>query len=529
LQDTKPYAVYDSAGTLLLAWYQGSNVVLRAGDTDLAAPTVVGHVGSASSAKDFRLVTGPDGQVSILWVDLAEDGTGPDPFMLNYDTALGLWSEPVRMLNNTDLLERSFTGAYATNGALLMAYNQVHVQRDTNGVPVFTNSSVDLMFLEYLISGDLGLSPTDISFSTNSPLPGQSVDIFATVRNYGELAATNVAVAFFNGDPASGGTLIGSTQMVAQIVAGGSSNVTVSWSVPDPISETTVFVAVDPALTQDDRNRANNVVSSVALMPDLSVSEMSVVNSATTRRMVNARILNQGGASSGQGFDVQFRRGSTNGALVGTAALDALPSSGQFDANVEWDMSGETFTTAYESVYAVADSGGQIAEGDKGNNIALVQVMTTLDSDSDGLLDGEELRYGTGIGVEDSDGDGLKDGEEVNTYGTAPIVSDSDGDGMKDGDEVVAGTDPNSEADVFAITGVNTLTGLTEVHWSAKSNRTYQVLKSAELLSWTNAPSGAGPDEQSRQTAATNGVLYYIDPLSVTNGKAFYRVNVEDE
>ena len=171
------------------------------------------------------------------------------------------------MLTNSNLLERSFAGAYATNGALLMAYNQVHVMSDTNGVPVFTNNVVDLMSMEYLLGGDVGIAPDDISLSTNSPQPGQTVDISALVYNYGELAATNIAVVLYNGNPTSGGTLIGTTQTVSQLTAGASTNVTVNWIVPSPVSNQTIYVVVDPDLMQEDRNRANNTASKTALFP----------------------------------------------------------------------------------------------------------------------------------------------------------------------------------------------------------------------------------------------------------------------
>jgi hypothetical protein len=291
-------------------------------------------------------------------------------------------------------------------------------------------------------------------------------------------------------------------------------------------SNQTVYVVVDPALVQEDRNRANNTANMLALSPDLAVSEMSVLNSATNRRMVNARIVNAGSFTSGSGFDVTFRRGATNGPVLATGAVDPLPAGGQYDANFEWNLSGSTFTTAFETVYAVADANGSVSESEKGNNFGMVQVMTSLDSDGDGLLDAEEMRFGSSPYVKDTDGDGLADGDEVHIYGTSPVIADSDGDGMKDGDEVRAGTDPNSKTDVFAITGVDTETGMTLVHWSAKSNKTYQVLRSWELLTWTNAPSAGGANQQSQQTATTNGVLQYVDPQSGTNSPMFYRVNL---
>ena len=66
-----------------------------------------------------------------------------------------------------------------------------------------------------------------------------------------------------------------------------------------------------------------------------------------------------------------------------------------------------------------------------------------LDSDDDGLLDGEEIALGTDPDDPDSDDDGLTDGEEVLVYGTDPLDPDTDDDGLTDGDEVnLYGTDP---------------------------------------------------------------------------------------
>lgn len=70
------------------------------------------------------------------------------------------------------------------------------------------------------------------------------------------------------------------------------------------------------------------------------------------------------------------------------------------------------------------------------------------DTDSDGLNDGEEIRYGTNPLIPDTDGDGLLDGEEVFVYGTNPLVKDTDHDGVDDFHEIKLGTNPlNPDAD----------------------------------------------------------------------------------
>jgi hypothetical protein len=63
--------------------------------------------------------------------------------------------------------------------------------------------------------------------------------------------------------------------------------------------------------------------------------------------------------------------------------------------------------------------------------------VNAVDSDHDGLMDGEETqRYHTFPDQPDSDIDRLNDGDEVNLYNTNPLERDTDGDGSMDGDEV---------------------------------------------------------------------------------------------
>jgi hypothetical protein len=64
------------------------------------------------------------------------------------------------------------------------------------------------------------------------------------------------------------------------------------------------------------------------------------------------------------------------------------------------------------------------------------------DSDNDGLSNLAELAKGTSFMNEDTDGDGLTDGEEVHTYKTDPLKADTDGDELSDGWEVTIESNP---------------------------------------------------------------------------------------
>jgi hypothetical protein len=86
----------------------------------------------------------------------------------------------------------------------------------------------------------------------------------------------------------------------------------------------------------------------------------------------------------------------------------------------------------------------QILDGDQEGCYEGVYDAMGNDQDHDGLSWSEEKELGTDPSRIDSDNDGLYDGEEVREYGTDPLNQDTDGDGYSDGEEVDAGFSPTS-------------------------------------------------------------------------------------
>jgi hypothetical protein len=84
-----------------------------------------------------------------------------------------------------------------------------------------------------------------------------------------------------------------------------------------------------------------------------------------------------------------------------------------------------------------------------GNRLRDRTSPTVWDTDSDGYSDGLEVKYTRTNPVKwDSDSDGLSDGSEGKTHRTNPNKYDTDGDCMADGAEVRAGTDPRTRSTV---------------------------------------------------------------------------------
>ena len=107
--------------------------------------------------------------------------------------------------------------------------------------------------------------------------------------------------------------------------------------------------------------------------------------------------------------------------------------------------------------------------------------------------------------------------------------TDYDHDGMLNWQEYLSGTNPTNASDKLAIISMGGTNG-SLISWQAKSNVSYQVMRSLNLLggvaAWSNASSGIGSNQQSYQTAPADGLLQYADPNVAEMTNAFYRVIV---
>jgi subtilase family serine protease len=102
---------------------------------------------------------------------------------------------------------------------------------------------------------DLSIYPSNISFSRPpGAKPGDSFTINAVVSNTG---SANIAtdVAFFNGDPASGGVLIGKKTITVPAI--GTQLAQMAWTIPP--DSTIIYVVVDPDNVIPEADKANNI------------------------------------------------------------------------------------------------------------------------------------------------------------------------------------------------------------------------------------------------------------------------------
>jgi hypothetical protein len=109
---------------------------------------------------------------------------------------------------------------------------------------------------------DFFVNSSDITLNETNPKENQSVQINAIVYNLAGIDTQNVTVRFYNGDPDSGGTIIG-TNIFIDLSKYNQTNVTTSWFAP--IGGSQIFVVVDPPFATNgsfkELNESNNKAS----------------------------------------------------------------------------------------------------------------------------------------------------------------------------------------------------------------------------------------------------------------------------
>lgn len=141
---------------------------------------------------------------------------------------------------------------------------------------------------------------------------------------------------------------------------------------------------------------------------------------------------------------------TTNGGLA-TFNVSAI---GHSTLNYQWRfnhtnlLTGQTNATLIISNAQPVNVGGYsvVVSNQYGvavsSNAFLTIVSPGLDDDGDGLLNADEIRFGTNPTNPDTDGDDLLDYAELFVFGTSPLAKDSDGDGIPDGWEIQFGLNP---------------------------------------------------------------------------------------
>jgi len=367
IADAAPRIFYDHAGVPKLVWMSGERLVAKTAGLTAPIRTVLGE--APAGVLGYAAAADQQDNLAILWQ--AGSVEGADIFYVTYDAQFDLFSAPEQLTHDRPL-ESSLAPAFKPNGGLMVAYNKVQLNTSSrwvsdmsvvNGVTAF--GQTDLYVLTHLLGPDLSLSNADLVLSQPNPGPGDQMTITATLHNQGDMAVENPQVAFYQGDPTSGGTQIGTTQTVSGMLAGGmAASVAVTWTVPAN-GPHTVYVVADPVGRVSERNKANNVIQVVVSVPDLLVANAWVTYQTGPVVRLSATIGNAGKATA-HDVRVAFYLDSLDGQLLGYEVATEIGSYSQQTVGLDWDTTGAA--TGWRKVYVLVDPAGSIPDANRTNN-----------------------------------------------------------------------------------------------------------------------------------------------------------------
>lgn len=247
---------------------------------------------------------------------------------------------------------------------------------------------------------------------------------------------------------------------------------------PDPIgvvSEREPWVNYDRALTPGDpRNRIHFNLDQNSANPDTDLKvtvQMGLLGAIEGVVSTHDLVFRFNGYDFYSTYEVtsdlrveETFKASMVGAVVGENILELERIGGSGSSWIQFDFvrleipasdtDGDGLPDTYEKLYPAflnANDNTDAAKDQDDDGLTNLEEFTAQtdpakpDSDSDGLMDGTEVKTSlTDPLVKDTDRDGLTDGEEVNQYSTNPNNPDSDGDSLSDADEIkVTLTNPN--------------------------------------------------------------------------------------
>jgi hypothetical protein len=213
--------------------------------------------------------------------------------------------------------------------------------------------------------------------------------ITARIGNAGaRTVPSSIPVAFYDGDPRTTGTLLGTALSAQYLAPGQYEDVTLTVATTLGSNATIWVVADDPGGrvgTSYEVNEANNTFDSGVVLaasagdPDLGITAVDASGMTGDWQTVevggtaSAQVVNRGAAGTG-GFDVVFFADvDANGAF--DAGIDAVLATTNVDGLASGEARTVTATLAgampfHAALSAVADGAGAVGETDETNNVA---------------------------------------------------------------------------------------------------------------------------------------------------------------
>ncbi|WP_035058652.1 CARDB domain-containing protein [Andreprevotia chitinilytica] len=371
----------DTVYTIVLDPDQTSGDVDRSNNSASVTVSTTSSLDVAVSASDITLAnTLYVGSDASFKIKLVNQGTiDSSPFHVHYSVTDGT--------QVIDVADRTLQIAAGQSVSQDLAWKAVSsgnwtlkVELDRENLLADADRSNNVATFPFVVSDatgvNLAVSYRDLTFDSNPTLEGHDVGIHAVVSNTGSVAATNVQVQFYDGDPTAGGTPIGAVQTIAQLNPAQSATVSLTW--PHLLGARTrlVYVVVDPAQQITEITRADNSAFNtltVTPLPDLAIAAGNISLTPDNPKpgdpvVISALVSNLGGQAA-NAVVVRAYDGdpAVGGTLIGSNTVPTIAPQATLQTSFNWAPAS---TLAAHTLFVVVDPDNQIEESDKTNNSA---------------------------------------------------------------------------------------------------------------------------------------------------------------
>jgi subtilase family serine protease len=212
-----------------------------------------------------------------------------------------------------------------------------------------------------------------------------SVTVSVRIGNGGATSQpAGVEVAFYDGDPEQGGTLIGVAHATVDLAIGAYEDVSIVWNSPSAGAHT-IFVVADKDNLIDECREDNNSASAevfideplpTVYLPDLSISQedITIIPPDVIEGQdasIGVVVHNEGNLIS-YNIEVAFYDGSAStGDLIGTASITSIDPEGTSFVQIPWSTYGQS---GRNYIHVIADLQNLIEELNENNNESFVSI-----------------------------------------------------------------------------------------------------------------------------------------------------------
>lgn len=359
--DDNPQLALAANGAFLLTWVKGGELSSVTG-FDFSQRTVIRREEEYSSTlADFKQATAADGKIAVIYADTSDAGSS-DLFAAIYDPNFKLWGNPLQLTADAHTEQRP-TLAFLGNDTLMACYNRkLLINADGS---LATGTYTELAMLKHALGDDLALKVGSLAVDPANAPPGSGATLSVVAQNVGDKAAQNIAVVFYQGNPAAGGTAIDGATIAGPLRPGEEQTVAIPWTIPQGSAPLTVYAVIDPVGVIDTVNRTNNTLSLAVAAPDLGVRTLSGEKVGPGRFRLVASVFNNGGTAS-PASTLTLRSDSATGAVLASLPVKGLERFESVDLTYDWNASA--VAKPYYTAVATVDEANAIAEGDENNN-----------------------------------------------------------------------------------------------------------------------------------------------------------------